>query len=514
MVWQSRRLTGGSGNTRKRSKFPRDETSPPELVDPRTAARPIDAIPLPRCPTPPPLVRENLTKILHQGRLADSYGPVPHELPEIDALLRAHRARIPIAVGITEDTTLVPFALPRAYIILGWFWITDAWPEPTGGAWSDLDIPWEVLAAPDVGIRWRFRFDWCTSGQAAHPWWELPKPGVTPLFMSMEDPVPVDEAWVVDGPQADLTQTVRKQRREGGEQDGWLLCTACHHASAEVYIDKRYCLNIDCDVWFFDRAAQRTTPAEISPRRIILRSPRRCRRYGPDELGMTLRPPLPQELAAPDPTDAGKTFWKGWVCSDCGCGNERKAWKGWDCENCTNKWYPDRKIWTVDELVVTGKRRDPNFNTMPSLDPEMARFAGEVTMSSTIWRDGTKACFYGMRNRNEMYLLMATPTPSSAAKTNEIFQLLQIKDSVNFRRTPDQQPSTKRTYALAAVHVADLSSGGEMLLSALHVLDWAARDADARGTALVQARRLASRAEGVCTGHRQNQRSVHTSRCW
>lgn len=463
---------GASGNTRKRGMW-RGEADPefmdppaePQLIDPRHAARPLDSMPLPRSPTPPPGIQANIDRILLRRKPTSDTNRNPagrpthtqRELPEIDALLRAHRARCPIAVGIAEDSALVPFHIPRAYVILGWFWITDAWPEPVGEAWSDLGISWEALQRPDVGVRWRFRFDWCTSGQAGHPWWELPRQGVTPLFMSMRDPVPLDEAgWTVDGPEADITQTVQRRAKatSRGEDerglDGWLFCISCHHASAEVYIEKRYCLHINCDAWFYDRAVHpprtATTPRpETLPRRIILRSPGRCRRYGPDELGMTLRPPLPQELDNPDPTEAGKTYWKGWVCPECGCANERKGWKGWDCEGCTNKWYPDRKIWSADELLTTtAKRRDPNFNTMPSLDPDIARFAGEVTMSSTIWRDGTKACFYGMRNKSEVHLLMATPTATSAAKTNEIFQLLQVKDSVNFRRTPDQQPGTKR----------------------------------------------------------------------
>lgn len=434
------------GNIRKRGRVDAGEEERAVLVDERSGARPLDGVPCARVPTPPPDIQENISKILHQttgsAARANPTNKQP-ELPEIDALLRAHRARTPIVVGISEDTTLVPFQLPRPFIVLGFFWITDAWPEPTGEAWGDLEIPLAQLERPEVGVRWRFRFDWCTSGQAGYPWWESPRAGVTPLFMSMREPVE-EEGWAVDGPEADMTQTVRRQRGEA-TQDGWLPCDACFHESAEVYIEKRYCLHVGCKVWFYDRATRPpTTPrGETSPRRIILRSPRRCRRYGPDELGMTLRPALPQEPANPSPADAGKTFWKGWVCPECGCANERKGWKGWDCEGCTNKWYPDRKIWSADELVTTTRRRDPNLNTMPSLHPDIARFAGEVTMSSTIWRDGTKACFYGLRNKNEMHLLMATPTASSVAKTDEIFQLLQVKDNVNFRRTPDQQPGTR-----------------------------------------------------------------------
>jgi hypothetical protein len=500
------------GNTRRRGRVEEGEGKV-VLVDERSGARPVDGVPIARVPTPPPEIQENINKVLHQPQGSVVHSKTTHkqtELPEIDALLRAHRARTPIVVGISEDTTLVPFQLPRPFIILGFFWITDAWPEPTSEAWSDLSIPLAQLERPEVGVRWRFRFDWCTSGQAGYPWWESPRQGVTPLFMSMRDPITAEEGWIVDGPEADMTQTVRRQKPGEGIQEGWLPCDACLHESAEVYIEKRYCLHVGCEVWFYDRATRPPTvpPSETPPRRIILRAPRRCRRYGPDELGMTLRSPLPQESANSLPSDAGKTFWKGWVCPECGCANERKGWKGWDCEGCTNKWYPDRKIWSADELATTTtkRRRDPNLNTMPSLHPDIARFAGEVTMSSTIWRDGTKACFYGLRNKNELHLLMATPTASSVAKTDEIFQLLQVKDNVNFRRTPDQQPGTRREF-LSSHRLSKLTSRsiGKVLFPALYVLDWTARDADAGGTAVVQACCVASRAEGLYTGDREDQ---------
>jgi hypothetical protein len=410
--------------------------------------KPIDSIPPPRRPTPPPEIGKSINQILHPTPESTTTNR-PLELPEIEALLRAHRARTPIAIGISEDWTLIPFRVARPFIILGWFWITDAWAEPTAEAWSNLEIPRAELAAPDVEIRWRFRFDWCTTGQAAHPWWEAPKPDVLPLFTSMRDPVP-DARWAVDGPGVDMTGTAvsheqgrRVALNEGdGVRDGWLSCTACQHYSVEVYNNKRYCLNVHCEQWFYD-TAPRTD--DKTARRIILRAPRRIRRYGPDELGFHLRPPLPAEPEHMDKADAGKAYWRGWVCPECGCANERKHWRGWDCEGCTHKWYPERKVWSAEELQPAA-RRDPNFNTMPSLDTDIVRFATDVTTSSMIWRDGTKACLYGLRNKNEIHLLLSSPTASAAMKTNDILQLLQVMDHVNFRRTPDQQPGTRREF--------------------------------------------------------------------
>lgn len=440
----------GSGYTRKRGKV---GTSAGEAGSDEMTLKPVDSIPLPRRPTPPPEISTSVNRVLHQNTEPNNTTTRPLELPEVEALLRAHRARIPVAVGMSEDWTLVPFRVPRPFTILGWFWITDAWPEPTGEAWSDLEISREKLTSPEIEIRWRFRFDWCATGQASHPWWEAPKAEVVPLFTSMRDPC-VDSRWAVDGPGVDISGTAlsrdspakRIALNDKGDavRDGWLSCTACHHYSAEVYNNKRYCLNVQCELWFYDTALRTD---DKTARRIILRAPRRIRRYAPEELQFHLRPPLPAEPEHPDKTDAGKSYWKGWVCPECGCANERKHWRGWDCEGCTHKWYPERKIWSAEELQPAA-RRDPNFNTMPSLDTDIVRFASDVTTSSMIWRDGTKACLYGLRNKNEIHLLLSSPTASAAMKTNDILQLLQVKDHVNFRRTPDQQPGTRREYSL------------------------------------------------------------------
>jgi hypothetical protein len=49
------------------------------------------------------------------------------EAPEIEALLMTHRARVPIAVTVAHDYSAVNWRVPRPFVVLGWFWITDAW---------------------------------------------------------------------------------------------------------------------------------------------------------------------------------------------------------------------------------------------------------------------------------------------------------------------------------------------------------------------------------------------------
>lgn len=49
------------------------------------------------------------------------------EEPEIEALLLAQRARTPLAIAVAQDYLEPPFKVPRAFVVLGWFWLTDAW---------------------------------------------------------------------------------------------------------------------------------------------------------------------------------------------------------------------------------------------------------------------------------------------------------------------------------------------------------------------------------------------------
>ena len=49
------------------------------------------------------------------------------EAPEIEALLMSHRARIPVAIAVAQDYSGLPFRLPRPFVVLGWFWVVDAW---------------------------------------------------------------------------------------------------------------------------------------------------------------------------------------------------------------------------------------------------------------------------------------------------------------------------------------------------------------------------------------------------
>lgn len=46
---------------------------------------------------------------------------------ELEALLVAQRARTPVAVALAQDYSEVTFKVPRPFVLLGWFWVVDAW---------------------------------------------------------------------------------------------------------------------------------------------------------------------------------------------------------------------------------------------------------------------------------------------------------------------------------------------------------------------------------------------------
>jgi hypothetical protein len=52
-----------------------------------------------------------------------------------------HRARTPIAVAVAQDYAHTPFCVPRPFVVLGWYWIIDAWVRITSNfllAFADM----------------------------------------------------------------------------------------------------------------------------------------------------------------------------------------------------------------------------------------------------------------------------------------------------------------------------------------------------------------------------------------
>ncbi|ORX39673.1 hypothetical protein BD324DRAFT_678783 [Kockovaella imperatae] len=295
-----------------------------------------------------------------------------HDPPEIAALLAAQRARTPVALCVTTDYRVAPFRVPRRMTVLGWFWVTEAWLEPVG-----------AFAIPPLAFRWRFRFDWC-SGQSK-PWW---LPQSAPFQFPAVDDIPGDISASISGIQ--YSTTVRedgKQGRHSGKSDSPFAshCSFCDKTSTRVYsLEEPLCLNPECAAYCVSFIAKhllldpsKLTPAALEP----------LPRITPLSLGLSLRP---QEPSASSQTtgrqNAGRDFWRAWVCGACGFAQERKRWFGWECEACHRTIQPARKIYSVEDLqspsraTYTGPRQEDGNPSWPF----------ESTRAWTLYRDGVK----------------------------------------------------------------------------------------------------------------------------
>ncbi len=194
--------------------------------------------------------------------------PGEGEEPAIAALLLAHRSRTPVAVAVAEDYAVAPWLIPRAFIVLGWFWITDAWPEPQK---QPLVVKTGDRGRDTVrAIRWRFRFDWCHKGQEFYPWWERPEPGVRCLYQpnkeqkaeSYDDEADEEGYRPVLRPGLSPTETVRLPKRnasggiipppESRKGNSFKICETCWAASLEVYAGQDLCLNEQCPQYWYE----------------------------------------------------------------------------------------------------------------------------------------------------------------------------------------------------------------------------------------------------------------------
>ncbi|KAH9884815.1 hypothetical protein C8Q73DRAFT_718989 [Cubamyces lactineus] len=127
--------------------------------------------------TSPPLVPPPPSgpPVMDVNSLAPECGP-----PEIEALLSARTAYVPISIVLCRNAEIAPFMLPIGCgcAFLGFFYIQDVQVRTE-------DVTWEVVPGerPSILIRghkvWRFRFKWISGGDSPDPsatpcntpWW-------------------------------------------------------------------------------------------------------------------------------------------------------------------------------------------------------------------------------------------------------------------------------------------------------------------------------------------------------
>lgn len=294
--------------------------------------------------------------------------PPAQESEPVEALLMAQRAKTPVVVAVAHDYESVVFKVPRPVVVLGWFWVVDAWTEPAESAPSS--------------VVWKFRFEWCTGTQRT-PWWSAkndPERIPTPSVAGNEA-----AAWPVRGPGVSGPSTLLGAKearavREVAEDDEEPVdpapyhCPTCSLYSDRVYESTPLCLNERCTDYFVnaDTAERTSGPASNEPSRA-----RAEERILPESLGLSLTPPDPRTaLSELRRHDAGRDFWRAWVCKRCRRANERRDWFGFVCEACAFIEVPPRKIYNVDALrppsrpVCTGPRPDEGYAQWPFASPK------------------------------------------------------------------------------------------------------------------------------------------------
>lgn len=175
--------------------------------------------------------------------------PGPRESEPVEALLMAQRAQTPVAVAVSEAYQDVPFKVPRPYIVLGWFWIIDAWVAPMPG---------------EGEVAWMFQFEWC--GEQDLPWWSNIKDPASNGTEYIDGPA---LPFPVRGPGVSGSTTYRGRPRpvapEGDSEEdkvaqelaqyieaGILKCGTCKKYSDTVYENHAPCLNERCPDFFLD----------------------------------------------------------------------------------------------------------------------------------------------------------------------------------------------------------------------------------------------------------------------
>nr|XP_019013326.1 uncharacterized protein I206_01392 [Kwoniella pini CBS 10737]OCF52107.1 hypothetical protein I206_01392 [Kwoniella pini CBS 10737] len=293
------------------------------------------------------------------------------EKPEITALLMAQRARTPVAVAVAQDYSAVPFKVPRPLVVLGWFWITDAWLEPI---MPDIQLFTPSQNAPagrPEEVIWKFRFEWCTGGKQDMPWWSSNREPRQSVYLPSS--ATSDHTWSLSGTDRGSTTVSAPTRDVPMEMDETSnyqhTCDNCRYTSERIYETGDICLNEACS-WFFGDAASNTNRIGPMTNRPAPARPRA--RIQPETLGLRLRPPQPTGISH-DVTQAhaGREFWRGWVCDKCGSAQERYKWTGWCCEACGHSIQPPRRVYTAEDLrlpsrpVCTSARQEDGYASFP-----------------------------------------------------------------------------------------------------------------------------------------------------
>ncbi|OWT42197.1 hypothetical protein C362_00569 [Cryptococcus neoformans Bt1] len=320
----------------------------------------------------------NLAESLKPGKKE----PAHDESPEIKALLKAQRARIPIALAVAQDCSAVPFRVAKPFMVLGWFWIVESWLEPVLTSLELFKPTQNAPSGPPEKVVWKFRFEYCHGSQTP-PWWSTPSQQSGRQgegSASATEQLSVDSSWDFIGHsntnEADTVRSPVLVNEPNGhvgmyrsEEDKKYThqCENCRKISHRIYADGDICLNESCS-WFFGDASDASN--RIGPIRNEPGPLQKISRILPEQLNFVLVPPEPGiHMLKSGRENIGREYWTGFVCSKCKLAQERDDWSGWRCKLCDHfvikSGFHSHIALRPLRPICTGPRQEDGFATWP-----------------------------------------------------------------------------------------------------------------------------------------------------
>ena len=209
----------------------------------------------------------------------------------------------------------------------------------------------------------------------AQPWWASKEDSRRAQMVSFLDHSHSEDIYKPNGSTGGMT--VKRNSVKTSYESHAFRCHVCMSVSRLVFNRADMCLDERCRDFFKEvprddgtvlpyelaRSGKRDNPswlvidtANQRPELFRYAPSREKRAYGnrifPESLGLRLRPPRPVgsiQDSHVSREQAGREFWRPWVCEWCGMANERTDWSGWKCEACDVSFPP---LFNVPRLIA------------------------------------------------------------------------------------------------------------------------------------------------------------------
>ncbi|KAI0318869.1 hypothetical protein OF83DRAFT_1113395 [Amylostereum chailletii] len=351
----------------------------------------------------------------HNGRMErEAATDQSSEDKSVRALLNNYYSRRPLVLLADDKYALFPYDLTAAgytYVVLGFYWITNAWAECQ-----------HVEENGSKVVRFKFAFQWCE--EQGDPWWCMR---------------PQSEGTAGPQSQGEASPAVVKNEETGevflpfsalpNEQ----RCDRCCRTSIQVYEIGWMCLTPKCPSFWIHEGKMPTSDLEYS-RRFLDTAP--VRKGHPCTTDKLLPSPPPSHSVGGVVTT--RQFARGMYCRKCGRLSSRARWDCWECKGC-------RAVHRVTGMIRDHKQFWTQLSKLDFYDHTITRGSGiwaEPTRFITFKEDGENRrlmvqTFTLPHNRGKIHIIPGSVLTNG--KANGIFseyQEMANKGEIDFRRWP------------------------------------------------------------------------------